>query len=165
MDEAARQLIQRIAKALDRDDGAAERLLEQEIEPFLAQAQANVAAGQTMLLMVRERIAARAATTAPPAAAPSNGGESEVDLNSHREKFRKTTARDGALLVLLEMGRVKLRKIIARMEELDHPKISNLSPALYKARTKTTPPLVTHDEDGYYALTDEGRKRAKALLK
>ncbi|HEX5559474.1 MAG TPA: hypothetical protein VFX13_17800 [Gaiellales bacterium] len=162
MDDVIRRLIQRSAAVLDEGEDAARRLIEDEIEPFIRQARSDASAGEALAAMLRERLAIH-----PPAPPPArvNGDEPAVELDQHLAAFRATTARNGALLVLLEKGPVRLRPIRLRMQELGHSHISNLSPALYKAAKKTSPPLVTHSEDGIYALTREGRELAQALLK
>jgi hypothetical protein len=162
MDERVRRLITRTVAVLDQDDGIANRWIEDELEPFIARARADVTTGEALVVMLRERMASRSMAPPTPSA---NGGEPGVDLDQHRARFQQTTARDGALLVLLENGPMKLRQLRKRMEELGHHRISNLSPALYKAAKHTTPPLVTHDEDGVYDLTAEGREYANTLLK
>jgi hypothetical protein len=162
MDEQVRRLIKRAAAVLDQDDVAANRLIEDELEPFIERARSDVTTGEALLAMLRERMATRAIAPPPPV---GNGGEKTVNLDDHRAKFLETTARDGALLVLLEGGPMRLKPLRHRMEELGHLRISNLSPALYKAAKHTTPPLVTHGEDGIYELTAEGRDFANQLLK
>lgn len=162
VDEIARRLIQRTVAVLDQGDEAAHRLIQEEIEPFIERARSNVTTGEALLAMLRERMATRSNAPSPPS---ENGSDQTVNLDQRRKTFSETVARDGALLVLLEKGPLRLKPLRLRMEELEHPHVSNLSPALYKARTKTVPPLVTHDEDGIYALTTEGRELAEALLK
>lgn len=162
MDEEARRLIKRTVAVLDQGDEAANRLIEEELQPFIERARTGVTTGEALLAMVRERMATRSVASAPPS---TNGGDPALNLDQHREMFLKTTARDGALLVLLENGPMRLKQLRQRMEELGHPRISNLSPALYKAAKHTTPPLVVHGDDGLYALTAEGREYARTLLR
>ena len=161
MDDVIRRLIQRSAAVLDEGEDAAKRLIEDEIEPFIRQARSDASAGEALVAMLRERLAIR-----PPAPSPGgeNGAEPAVDLGQHLATFRTTTARNGALLVLLENGPLRLRPLRRRMQELEHPHVNNLSPALYKAAKHSSPPLVTHNEEGVYALTQEGRELAQALL-
>ncbi len=160
MRQELHRLINRAAVAWAHDPAEGARFLKEEFVPYLTELHSDMTAALGACQLMLDMAMVHEQLTQPDDRPPAGAG-ARTKVDEMGAAFQRTSARNGALLVLLDEDGLTVAQIRERMLERGHRSVGNISSALSKA-ANTDSPLVNHIHGRYY-LTERGREVAEGL--